>query len=135
MVLVTGAAGHLGAALVRELSRRRGKIRALVLPGEDTRPLNGIPLEVVRGNVTDPESVRSAMRGAEVVHHLAGIISIMPGRNDLMRRVNVEGTAVVARCAREPGVRRMVYVSSIHALARPARGDVDRRVCAVRSLQ
>jgi short-subunit dehydrogenase/uncharacterized protein YbjT (DUF2867 family) len=65
----------------------------------------------------------------EVVYHLAGIISIMPGRNELMRQVNVVGTSNVARVAREAGVRRMVYVSSIHALRRPPKGTaIDEAV-------
>ena len=129
MVLVTGAAGHLGSALVRELAQHGEKIRAFVLPQEDTDSLNGIPLEVVRGNVVDEDSVRDAMRGIDVVYHLAGIISIMPGKNDRMRQVNVTGTTVVARAAREAGVRRMVDVSSIHALARPAEGiPIDESV-------
>ncbi|HEY9595755.1 MAG TPA: SDR family NAD(P)-dependent oxidoreductase, partial [Spirochaetia bacterium] len=75
-----------------------------------------------RGNVLDKDSLRPALRGIDVVYHLAGIISIMPGRSEAMRQVNVVGTANVARLAREAGVRRMVYVSSIHALARPPRG-------------
>ena len=129
MVLVTGAAGHLGAALVRELVQQGEKIRALVLPQEDIGSLNGIPLEVVRGDVVDADCVRDALRGVEFVYHLAGIISIMPGKNELMRRVNVMGTTVVARLAHAACVRRMVYVSSIHALARPAEGTpIDESV-------
>lgn len=122
MVLITGAAGHLGTALVRELAQRGKKMRVFVLPQEDIGSLDGIPLEVVRGDVLDPDSLRPAFRGIDTVYHLAGIISIMPGKDELMRRVNVTGTANVARLAREAGVRRMVYASSIHALARPASG-------------
>jgi len=122
MVLVTGAAGHLGTALVRGLVDAGEKVRAFVLPDEDASSLNGIPLDVVRGNVLDRRAVARALDGIDVVFHLAGIISIMPGRNQVMRRVNVVGTANVARAAREGGVRRMVYVSSIHALARPPEG-------------
>jgi dihydroflavonol-4-reductase len=122
MVLVTGAAGHLGAALVRDLLDRGEKVRVFVLPDEDISSLNGMPLEVVKGNVLDRDSLRPAIAGMNVVYHLAGIISIMPGRNDAMRQVNVVGTTNVACLAREARVRRMVYVSSIHALARPPRG-------------
>jgi len=122
MVLVTGAAGHLGAALVRGLLEKGERVRAFVLPEEDTSSLNGMPLDVVKGNVLDKDSLRSALAGIDVVYHLAGISSIMPGRNEAMRRVNVVGTGNVARLARECGVRRMVYVSSIHALARPPKG-------------
>lgn len=129
MVLVTGAAGHLGAALVRDLAQQAEKIRAFVLPGENVESLNGIPLEVVRGDVVDADSVLDALRGVDVVYHLAGVISILPGKDERMRRVNVTGTAVIARLARQSGVRRMVYVSSIHALARPAEGTpIDETV-------
>ncbi|MGA2975731.1 MAG: SDR family NAD(P)-dependent oxidoreductase [Spirochaetia bacterium] len=122
MNLVTGAAGHLGTNLVRELVRRGEKVRVFVLPDEDISSLNGIPLEVVKGNVVDKDSLRPALQGIDTVYHLAGIISIMPGRDDKMRQVNVVGTSNVARLARESHVRRMVYVSSIHAIARPPKG-------------
>jgi dihydroflavonol-4-reductase len=122
MVLVTGAAGHLGCALVRELLADGEQVRILVLPQEDLSGLRGIPLDIVKGNVLQLESIRLAAAGVEVIYHLAGIVSIMPGKDELMHRVNVEGTANVARVARECGVRRLVYVSSIHALARPPKG-------------
>jgi dihydroflavonol-4-reductase len=129
MVLVTGAAGHLGGALVRELIGQGEKVRVFVLPDEDLASLNGMPLEVVKGNVLDRCALRSAVEGAEVVYHLAGIISIMPGRDEAMRQVNVVGTGNIARLAREAGVRRFVYVSSIHALARPPKGiPIDEHV-------
>ena len=129
MVLVTGAAGHLGGALVRELVERGEKVRVFVLPEEDISSLNGLPLVVTHGNVLDRESVREAMEGVDTVYHLAGIISIMPGRDEKMRQVNVIGTSNVARVARERGIRRMVYVSSIHAIGRPARGTpIDESV-------
>lgn len=129
MVLVTGAAGHLGGALVRELLEGAGKVRALVLPGDDISSLDGLPLQVMKGNILDRESLRLAMTGVDIVYHLAGIISIMPGKNLRMREANVAGTSQVAREARENGVRRMVYVSSIHALGRPPRGTpIDEHV-------
>ncbi len=129
MVLVTGAAGHVGSALVRELLADGESVRAMVMPGEDTAGIRGLPIETVEGNVLDPASVCRALAGVEAVYHLAGIISIMPGRNELLRQVNVVGTSIVARQARLEGVRRMVYVSSIHALARPPRGvPIDERV-------
>jgi short-subunit dehydrogenase/dTDP-4-dehydrorhamnose reductase len=129
MVLVTGAAGHLGCALVRELVADGEKVRALVLPQEDLEGLRGIPLDIVKGNVLDLDSIRQAAMNVDVVYHLAGIVSIMPGKDQVMHRVNVEGTANVARAARECGVRRLVYVSSIHALARPPEGTpIDENI-------
>jgi dihydroflavonol-4-reductase len=122
MTLVTGAAGHLGNVLVRELVERGERVRALALPGEDCTCLAGLGVEIVRGNTLDPGSLVPAFAEVQTVFHLAGIISILPGRDALMRQVNVIGTANVARAAREARVRRLVYVSSIHALARLPRG-------------
>jgi dihydroflavonol-4-reductase len=129
MVLVTGAAGHVGSALVRELLADGESVRALAMPGEDIAGLRGLGVQIVEGDVLDPATLEMALVGAEAVYHLAGIISIMPGKDALMRQVNVVGTANVARLARLAGVRRMVYVSSIHALARPPRGvPIDETV-------
>ena len=122
MILVTGATGHLGNVLVRELVSRGEKVRAMFLPGEDRKPLQDLPVEIMEGNVLEPESLKPAFAGVQRVFHLAGIISIMPGQNDIMRRVNVTGTQNVIRAAREAGVERLVYTSSIHALQRPPHG-------------
>ncbi len=124
LILVTGATGHVGNTLVRELLAQGKKVRALVLPGEDTTALQGLPVEVAAGDVLDPASLDAAFRGVDVVYHLAGIISIMPGPNELMHRVNVTGTRNVIAAAEASGVRRLVYTSSIHALQRPPLGVV-----------
>jgi len=126
MILVTGATGHIGNVLVRELLKQGMKVRALVPPGEDRSPLAGLAVEVVEGDVLDPASLEAAMRGVTVVYHLAGLISILPGPDPRLRRVNVEGTANVLRAARAAGVRRLIYTSSIHAIARPnTPGTID----------
>jgi dihydroflavonol-4-reductase len=129
MILVTGAAGHIGNVLVRELVARGETVRALVMPGEDTSALAGLPVEQCAGDVRKIESLAQAFAGVESVYHLAGIISIMPGPNPRMRQVNVEGTRNVLRAARQAGVKRLVYTSSIHALERPPHGVViDERL-------
>jgi dihydroflavonol-4-reductase len=99
-------------------------VRALVLPNEDLRPLEGLKLEVAVGDILDPASLDLAFEGVEVVFHLAGIISIMPGRDDVVQRVNVEGTRNVLAAARRAGVRRLVYTSSIHAIERAPDGVI-----------
>jgi len=116
MILVTGASGHVGNVLVRELVNAGEKVRALVLPQEKTNSIDGLDIEYVEGNVLDPDSLDRAMQGIERVYHLAGIISICPGQEDIMYRVNVHGTRNVANAALKAGVKRMVHVSSIHAL-------------------
>jgi dihydroflavonol-4-reductase len=112
-VTVTGAAGHLGANLVRELLAGGHRVRALV--HENQEPLAGLEVEQVRGDVRDPQSLGRAFAGTDVVYHLAGVISIDGDRDGLVREVNVDGAATVAKAALVAGVRRMVHVSSIHA--------------------
>ncbi len=108
MILVTGATGHIGNVVVRYLLEKGEKVRALILRGEDLTPLKGLNVETVVGDVLDPESLKTALEGIQRVFHLAGIISIMPGRNDLVRRVNVDGTLNIVRAAIQAGLRRLV---------------------------
>ncbi len=122
--VVTGATGHLGNVLVRELLDDGVNVRVLVLEGEDLRALEGLAVEVVRGDVGDPLSLERAFDGSDVVFHMAGIVAIAPGREEALQRINVEGTRNVVAAARATGVRRLVYTSSVHALTEPRRGGV-----------
>jgi Nucleoside-diphosphate-sugar epimerases len=124
MDLVTGATGHIGNVLVRELRARGRQVRVLVLPGEDLTPLHGTTVQVMRGNVLDPRSLAAAFEGIETVYHLAGVISIMPGPQPQLQRVNVDGTKNVILAALHCHVRRLVYASSIHALKYAPAGQI-----------
>jgi len=121
---VTGATGHLGNVLVRELLRRAKRVRALVEPSDDLRPLSGLPIEIVRGDVTRKETLAGAFSGVDVVFHMAGVVSISSLDVNLVRTVNVDGTRNVVEAARRAGVRRLVYTSSVHAFAEPPSGGV-----------
>jgi dihydroflavonol-4-reductase len=122
MILVTGGTGHVGNVLIRRLLERGEQVRTLVLPGDPCVAFEGLDVECVAGDVLDPTSLRRALEGVDVVYHLAGIVSIMPDKGDLMRQVNVEGVRNVAQLALEAGVDRMVHVSSIHAFKRMPQG-------------
>ena len=122
MIVVTGATGHVGNVLVRELTAQGQAVRALVVPDDDLHPLTGLDVEIVSGDVTDLASLESAFTGADIVFHLAGIVTIMPGMAKLLERVNVEGVRNVAAACRTTGVRRLVYTSSVHAIAEPPQG-------------
>ncbi len=122
MILVTGATGHIGNVLVRLLNERGERVRAMIMPGEDTTPLNALDVEIVQADVLDYPSLLKAFDGVELVYHLAGLISILPGTDHLVQAVNVSGTRNVIQAARSSGVRRMVYTSSIHALRRVPEG-------------
>jgi dihydroflavonol-4-reductase len=124
VLVVTGATGHIGNVLIRELLAGGAVVRALVLPDDDQRPLAGLNIETIRGDVTNSVSLKSAFAGAELVFHLAGIVTIMPGMASLLERVNVGGMHNVIAACRASGVRRLVYTSSIHAVAEPPHGTV-----------
>jgi len=121
---VTGATGHLGNVLVRELVRRGKRVRALVEPGDDGRALSGLDVERAQGDVLRPETLAAAFAGVDVVFHLAGVVSISSLDIDRVRTVNVDGTRNVVLAARRAGVGRLVYTSSVHALTEPAPGGV-----------
>jgi dihydroflavonol-4-reductase len=125
MWLVTGATGHIGNVLVRKLIERGEKVRALILPGECRASIHGLEVEAVEGDVLNLDSLFKSFEGIRGVFHLAGIISIMPGSNQLVRRVNVDGTKNILRIAKEMLVKKFVYTSSIHAIQRVEDGVID----------
>ncbi len=124
MNLVTGATGHIGNVLVRELVKRGEKVRAFVLPDEDLSPLADLDIEIAYGNVLDKESVRKAFENIQYVFHLAGIISICTGTDATVHEVNVEGTRNMVESAMQARVERFIYTSSIHAFKRIPHGTV-----------
>jgi dihydroflavonol-4-reductase len=79
------------------------------------RSLADLPVELVRGDITQPESVPPAMNSVDVVIHSAGQVHLGWSQMELMKRVNVEGTLCIARAARAAGVK-MIHVSSVDAL-------------------
>jgi nucleoside-diphosphate-sugar epimerase len=116
-VLVTGGAGFIGSNLVRSLVASGDRTRVLddLSTGsiENLRDCDGL-VELAEGDIRDPEAVRTAMSGVEVVFHLAALPSVARSvaRPVTVNRVNVEGTLNVLVAARDLGVRRVVYASS-----------------------
>jgi dihydroflavonol-4-reductase len=124
VIVITGSTGHIGNVLVRELISRGQTIRALVLPNDDLRPLHGLNTDIVYGDATNLQSLTSAFNGADLVFHLAGIVTIMPSMKNILERVNVGGVRNVVAACRATGVHRLIYTSSIHAIAEPPHGTV-----------
>jgi nucleoside-diphosphate-sugar epimerase len=109
---VTGAAGSLGRALTRRLLAEGQRVRALVRNPRAEAELRALGAEPVVGDVTDPDSLRRWVDGAQVVHHLAAWTGTPP-QPALAEAVNVRGTRQVLAAAAEAGVRRVVLASSI----------------------
>ncbi len=113
--LVTGASGFLGGWLVRLLLERGLEVRALVRPGRGLGSLEGLGLELARGDVADGASLARAVRGCDVVFHLAGVRRA-PRREDFFR-VNAEATRTLleACLAAAPRLERFVLAGSLAA--------------------
>ncbi len=114
LTLVTGATGLVGNNVVRQLLAQAGTVRVLARESSDSRPLDGLDVERVVGDICQPESVLQACQGVDAVVHAAGYVHIGRSNLDLHRAVNVEGTRNVAVAARESGAR-MIHVSSSDA--------------------
>lgn len=116
--LVTGACGHLGGTLVRLLERTGAQVRGLRLPSEQAR--NRAHVTYYPGDVRDRDSLRPLFRGLAgrevVVFHTAAIVDISGEVTPQMHDVNVNGTKNILALCREYGVKRLVYVSSVHAI-------------------
>ncbi|HDL84882.1 MAG TPA: NAD-dependent epimerase/dehydratase family protein, partial [Candidatus Acetothermia bacterium] len=121
--LVTGGTGFIGSAIVRELLHAGYDVRVLVRHGSDTRNLDGLDIERVTGDITAPASLRRAMRGCTHVFHAAALYSFWVTVPGLIERVNVDGTRNVLQAGLEAGIERVVYTSSVAALAVPSRGE------------
>lgn len=111
--LVTGSAGFIGSHVVRALLERGCEVRALHLPREDLTNLEGLDVERVAGDVTDPDAMRAAVKGCRRVFHLAAVFALWSKDPGLFQRVNVEGTRVVLEACAAEGVERVVVTSSI----------------------
>ncbi len=121
--VVTGATGHIGNVVVRQLLERGDHVRVLVLPNDNLTALFGLDVELFYGDVRDPSSLTLAFAGADCVYHLAGIIDISRGQYQFMYSVNVIGTKNVVRAVQQNPKQRLAYVSSVHAI--PFHNKID----------
>jgi len=115
--LVTGANGHLGNTLVRALLDRGQQVRAGVRDPDRCAALNGLDCQVVCAELLDPDSLRKALQGVDVLYQVAAVFKHWAKNPHAeIVDVNVQGTRNVLRAAAEAGVRRVVYVSSVAAV-------------------
>lgn len=126
-VLVTGATGFLGGHLVEALVARGDQVRATTRVTSDRRPLAGLPIEWVTGDLTTPETAPRAVEGVDLVIHSAARLS-EAGLWPAFERANVDATRWLLHAARAAGVARFVYVSSPSVVAEYRdQVDIDER--------
>lgn len=112
--LVTGATGFIGSVLVRELLSRGHAVRALAFPGEEVRELAGRGAEILRGDLTVPNSLRGICDGMDTVFHLAGRVTDWGTRKQFYSAIYEATENLLVEAAGK--AQRFVYVSSIAAM-------------------
>ena len=114
MILVTGGTGFVGRALIRQLTASGQQVRTLVRPSKRTPALpRGVPVEVAVTSLSDERGLLAALRGVEIIYHLAGAEHEGP-RNSILE-TDARGTANLARAAAQSRVKRIIYVSHLNA--------------------
>jgi len=113
-VAVTGASGHIGNCLVRELHKKGGHVKVLVHNFDND--LATLDVQLIRGNLLDIESLKKLCEGVDVVFHLAAKIALDNRRRDEVFAVNVTGTQNIIAASKWAGVKKLIHVGSIDAI-------------------
>jgi NADH dehydrogenase len=114
MILVTGGTGFVGRALVRQLVLNGQEVRTLIRPSPRTPSLpRGVPVEVAVTSLSDERGLRAALRGVDVIYHLAG--AEHEGARANILETDARGTFNLVQAAAEMRVRRFFYVSHLGA--------------------
>ncbi len=131
MIVVTGATGHIGNVLVRKITQKGDKVRVIVPPNEDIKPIEDCKdnIEILRGDIRDKNFIVKALKNATVVFHLASAISIKPQKDKKIYDINVKGTENIIEGCIKNNVKRLVYTSSVHALREPPIGTPIDETC------
>ena len=122
-VLVTGATGFVGSAVARALVHCGSQVRVLVRSGSDRGNLQGLPVQIAVGDLTDRASLERALTGCTALYHVAADYRLGAHDPAQLYRNNVDGTRNILDAARHAGVERMVYTSSVATIGLPQDGS------------
>ncbi len=116
-IFLTGGDGLLGSNLVRELLKNGHELKVLVQPGRQTVTLDGLKIERIEGDLLDIDSLTKAAEDAEAIYHVAASTSIWPSRNEIVNKVNIEGTQNIIALAKKLNVKKLVYVGTANSFS------------------
>jgi dihydroflavonol-4-reductase len=123
-VFLTGSTGFIGSHVARAYAEQNVELRLLTRKTSSLAAIESIPAQIVVGDLSQPESLRSAIRGCDALVHVAADYRLWVRDPKLMYAVNVEGTRDLLRIAREEGVAKVVYTSSVATMGFKADGTI-----------
>jgi dihydroflavonol-4-reductase len=124
LTLVTGASGFLGWHVARVLTERGHRVRALCRPTSQLRELD---VERVTGDLRDPDSLRRAVEGCELVFHVAADYRLWSKHPGELYSSNVDGTRNILDAAVRAKVERIVYTSTVGCIGMPKGSNGDEQ--------
>jgi len=122
-ILITGASGFIGSAVLRQLLQAGHDMRVLLRANSDRRNLSGLDVETVSGDLTIPSSLDRALEGCEALFHVAANYRLWVPDPENMYKTNVYGTRNIMLSAAKAGVKRIVYTSSVATLGLTRNGS------------
>ena len=117
LALITGSSGHVGSNLIRELTKQNYKIGCIDFDG-DHRAYEGFDVEIIKGDITQKDSLEPIFKDVEIVFHTAALINLDRRYRDQIRLVNVFGTENVCQASLNAGVKKLIHFSSVDAFYR-----------------
>src|SRR5271167_137420 len=123
-VFLTGATGFVGSHVARVYAEAGAQLRVLTRSSSNVAALEGLEAETVVGDLCRPSSLKSAIQGCDAVVHVAADYRLWVRDPQAMYAANVEGTRELLRMAREAGVRRVVYTSSVATMGFKTDGTI-----------
>jgi dihydroflavonol-4-reductase len=122
--LVTGATGFIGGAVVRALVKSGLAVRVLARAGADLQNIQNLAVERVEGDLRNPASLRTSLIGCRQLYHVAAHYALWAKDPSIFYDINVTGTKNLLEAARDVGVERIVYCSTIGAIGLPPGGGL-----------
>ena len=123
-VFLTGATGFVGSHVARAYAAEGVQLRLLTRSSSSLAVIEGLPAEVVTGDLHQPEALRTALRGCAALVHVAADYRLWVRDPKEMYAANVDGTRELLRIAREEGVAKVVYTSSVATMGFKADGSI-----------